>query len=486
MRRSTKRILGATAAVALLVSACENPWWQDGNENGDAPPGAVSGLSGAPRDGAARLTWTDPSADDLAEVRITWTPEDGTAQPLTVAAETEEASVSGLTNGRSYEFSVVAVNEDGLSSSAETAVVTPVEPGSTAWSYSATAAVETRPAVAEDGTIYVSVDGRVSALGPDGSEEWSTPLAGSSFRSPIIAPEGHVYVASQDVLYKLSSEGTLLDSYNPDPPIAGTAAVASDGTVYLGTGDRFADADFRLIALTAEDLTVAWERADWDALPQDIAVAADGTVYAIRGTVLLALDPADGSSLWNWQADPDNPPSLFGLAIGEDGTIHVGDGAGRVYALSPAGNQVWTATDPFSAIDGSPVIGPAGNVYSAHAGTVYAFDGTDGSLQWSFGTDSLTQAAPTVGTDGTIYVPRTSGGGSSPAGVTAVNADGTERWARELSSDVEAALTVAPGGLVLAGTQAGELLALRSFVDGPADTPWPGYGGNLRNDSRAR
>jgi outer membrane protein assembly factor BamB len=90
-------------------------------------------------------------------------------------------------------------------------------------------------------------------------------------------------------------------------------------------------------------------------------------------------------------------------AIGADGTIYVGCGDNRLYAINPDGSQKWVFTTG-GPVHSSPAIAADGTVYvGSFDGNLYAIE-SDGSLKWSFATWGAIASSPAVGADGTIYV----------------------------------------------------------------------------------
>ena len=86
----------------------------------------VTTLMTIPGDANIILTWIPPVDIDLASVNITWEPAEGTTtQPISAAAGTTAASITGLTNGTEYTISVVAVDTVGNRSTVETITATP-------------------------------------------------------------------------------------------------------------------------------------------------------------------------------------------------------------------------------------------------------------------------------------------------------------------------------------------------------------------------
>jgi hypothetical protein len=120
-------------------------------------PGAPTGVSGTPGNGTATVSWTAPSNGGSPIISYTVTPYIGsTAQTITtVTAPATSTTISGLTNGTTYTFTVAATNAIGTGpASAQSAGVTPIGPtapaaptGVTATAGNATASVSwTAPA----------------------------------------------------------------------------------------------------------------------------------------------------------------------------------------------------------------------------------------------------------------------------------------------------------------------------------------------------
>ncbi len=87
---------------------------------------AVTNVNGAAQvNGSAEITWSDPVGADFSHVLITWDPDGGIeTQPVRIESGVGTATITGLTNGTEYTFSVVAVNVAGRQADAVTAVLT--------------------------------------------------------------------------------------------------------------------------------------------------------------------------------------------------------------------------------------------------------------------------------------------------------------------------------------------------------------------------
>jgi|DewCreStandDraft_5_1066085.scaffolds.fasta_scaffold01244_30 outer membrane protein assembly factor BamB len=98
------------------------------------------------------------------------------------------------------------------------------------------------PCVASDGTIYVGTDdGYLYAVDPNGTVKWSQPVASDAIRTaPVVCANGFIYVGSRDYkFYCVNPNGTVKWSYTTGNPIYGSAAIGSDGTVYVTSTDRY-------------------------------------------------------------------------------------------------------------------------------------------------------------------------------------------------------------------------------------------------------
>jgi hypothetical protein len=90
------------------------------------PPGKVSGLETVRGNGEVRLAWSDPADGDLDHIEITFSPgAAGVTQPISVLKGTETRTITGLTNGTAYSFTVQAVDASGNKSGGETKTETP-------------------------------------------------------------------------------------------------------------------------------------------------------------------------------------------------------------------------------------------------------------------------------------------------------------------------------------------------------------------------
>ena len=176
----------------------------------------------------------------------------------------------------------------------------------------------------------------------------------------------------------------------------------------------------------------------------------------------------DGSVNWSYSAGSYPDGIVFcSPAIGDDGTIYVGNDGHGAIALNSDGTVKWTTALPDRPTYGPNILGNGNIVYRSQDGTITAlndsgvsqwtrfFDGSyatgavaadgttlyvktgsysdqkltaldvDGNTVWEYSLGTAAYDAPMVGADGTIYV-------SHGASVSAINPDGTELWTLSL------------------------------------------------------
>lgn len=264
------------------------------------------------------------------------------------------------------------------------------------------------PAISLSGTIYFgSEDNHLYAVNSDGSLKWKfqTRLYNSAFRvkSPTIGLDGTVYILSWDkYIYAINSDGTLKWKYYVNTGWGANVAIGPAGTIYLVTISNSSPYPYdRIYALNPDDGTLKWIRG----ARGTPAIASDGTIYV--GSMgrsdkhIRALNP-DGTLKWKYKTKISSPP-----AIGNDGTIYFGNYGSYgfndfVRALNPDGTIKWSTSIEGSIYD-SPAIGSDGIIYVGSRGEGYFYAlNPDGTIKWKYKRDFYT--SPAISSDGSIYV----------------------------------------------------------------------------------
>ncbi len=357
------------------------------------------------------------------------------------------------------------------------------EPGTVKWVFSPpnTYELDSPPAIARDGTIYVAGrDWYVWALNPDGTLKWRfTADAGFRFRSPAVAPDGTVYIVDDDKdLYSIDPDGTLHWKWDsPGQYFETTPAIGPDGTIYITANDDGAD---NLFAFNPNG-TVKWSIEASSPITSSPAIGRDGAIYVVTDGRTLEVFNPDGSPAWSYVMDADGSSwwANSSPAIGPDGAIYVAGGPFSdhgLFAINPTGTLRWRFDAP-SEIYSSPAIGPDGTLYVGTYGNKLLAVNPDGTLQWEYVLTNSVYSSAAVGSDGTIYV------GTVNGFMNAVNPDGTLQWQHEGSSYWYTSPVIGPDGTVYGGGQP-SFYALYSSSDGLADTSWPMYHQNARHTGK--
>jgi outer membrane protein assembly factor BamB len=190
----------------------------------------------------------------------------------------------------------------------------------------------------------------------------------------------------------------------------------------------------------------------------NLAVDNDGTVYyGIRNVNYFYAMYSNGTLKWQIPTSK----AIFGVAIGPDGTIYGGSSSGStpyyLYAFNPNGTIKWIYTFSTSArnIRGLTVVN--NTIYTtSDDGTFYAIidNGNNATQLWNYTTGSRVDAAPAVGSDGTIYF------GNYNGDVYALNPNGTLKWKYTVGGQIQSGISISSNGTLYVGSPNGYLYAL--------------------------
>lgn len=167
---------------------------------------------------------------------------------------------------------------------------------------------------------------------------------------------------------------------------------------------------------------------------------------------VYSLNASTGSLNWTFTTDyrvNDAP------AVGNDGTIYIGSGDDRLYAVNPfSGEEKWRlelggwARSPAIAADGTVYVGSGDN-------KLYAVNPVDGTVKWTFNTGGPIIASATQAADGTVYI-----GSQSDRFFALDPSTGQKKWVYDIGNAIEASATVAADGTIYVGSVTGTLVAL--------------------------
>ena len=127
----------------------------------------------------------------------------------------------------------------------------------------------------------------------------------------------------------------------------------------------------------------------------------------------------------------------------------------------------------------SPAIGSDGTVYVGSGDKkLYAINGKSGIKLWEFKTGSGVLSSPAIGSDGTVYV------GSKDKKLYAINGkSGVKLWEFETGGRVNSP-AIGSDGTVYVGSDDRKLYVIKTDSKGLAKSPWPMRGQNARHTGR--
>jgi outer membrane protein assembly factor BamB len=223
----------------------------------------------------------------------------------------------------SYDGNLYAITQNGLLK----------------WKFATGGAVVSSPAIDSRGVIYVgSNDTRLYAVYPSGRLQWAFKTGGGIFSSPSIGVGGIVYVASRDgYLYAVDRGGNLVWNflispncqpalYQSDCPNDDSPAIGPKGTIYIGAGAG----SFGFYAFN-RDGTLLW-RYGLAEIRSSAAIGSDGTIYMGVDDPFYAFNP-NGTVKWVASRQEVGYIVYSSPSIAPDGTILIG-ASGGVLAIS--------------------------------------------------------------------------------------------------------------------------------------------------------
>lgn len=299
-------------------------------------------------------------------------------------------------------------------------------------------------------------------LSDDGSPLWVFPTGKGIFSSPVVAGDGTVYVGSANrFFYALNADGTERWRFETGEIIDSAALLDDRGRVYFGSGDG------RLYALDAATGDQVWAREADDPgvngayinwFEGNVAIGPGGDLYVPNDNFFVyAIDRDDGSTVWTarmgdqtWSL-PAVDPQTGNVYWGNNNVV---PGIGNTYAYTADGDELWR-TGVEATISGSPLLLDDRFVLGAFDGWVRAYDLDDGGFLWEVPTRDHVYASAALHPDGFVVIP------SADGTVYALDpADGEQVWAFDWNAPIRSSPAIDGDGNVYVGAGNGTLLVL--------------------------
>jgi outer membrane protein assembly factor BamB len=309
-----------------------------------------------------------------------------------------------------------------------------------------------------------------SPIKPAGSTGalWTVKTGKGIFSSAVIGGDGTVYIGSADrYFYAIDKTGQVKWKVLCGEIIDSSALLDDKGRVYFGAGDgivRALDAktgqalwQFHADEPEAHDAYIKW-------FESNVAIGPDGTLYAPNDNkAVYALRRDDGTQKWKWLMN-DQTWSLPAVDP-QSGTLYIGNNYiapyqilgniwRNVFAIDKDGREVWGQSVQ-ATISASPAITGDKVVMGAFDGYVRAHDKATGDVKWQFATKDHLYASASVMSSGTLVQP------SSDGTVYALDPNtGAQRWAFDTREPIRSSAAIDGDDNVYFGGGDGRLYVL--------------------------
>ena len=299
--------------------------------------------------------------------------------------------------------------------------------------------------------VWPVVQGSVDRLGSHDSgtfqgllhPKWKSGSSGKPVANPTLYSGVLVYPETKKKIRFLDIETGKDRGRIKVKGIPQSGVVLADSVAYFATGPK----RNRVRAVDVLRNRTLWKREVKDVLEGPIIVGDRLLVSSSQG-ILLALDPAEGETVWRFQAEQ----RLTASASFSDGRIFQPADRGTLYVLSSGDGELLYDVR----LDG-PIVNVVAVTDRAFVndvnGNVYGLDPKDGTILWKASLNAPVWGAPTIA-HGRVYV------GHSDGGLVALDqTTGVEVWRYDVGEVVKAS-PLAVGSYLVAGTLRGNVISL--------------------------
>ena len=256
------------------------------------------------------------------------------------------------------------------------------------------------------------------------------------------APDGHIF----------GIDTNLMD-YNWFKPAmyATSPNVGPDGSMVTATGDG------RVYRINQAG-GIVWERTGFGTGHGQVVFRRDDSaVLVANGTKLTCLGYAQGNTIWE-----KNIGSEAGApGVAPDGTVVMGSQSGTIYAFDPTNgdiNWTWPTLDQVKA---PPAFSADGVVYvCGYDRRLYAFRTADGFRLWSFTGSGRATTPPVVDVHGRIYFH------NQERDIYCVSPAGQQIWRVNMMAQTRGPMSIGPDNTLYVGCSDGRegLAIIRQYA----------------------
>ena len=161
------------------------------------------------------------------------------------------------------------------------------------------------PVLTRNGSVVLPRQNFLHSISTGGTPEWELELSSGNLGQAALAEDGTIYVGDdRAVLYAVDSSGNKKWRFDASGSVQGSPVIDSAGVVYFTAGDA--------VYAVNPDGNLKWRFSPMQRLGFSTSpvLAADGTVYVGGDFALIALSP-DGALKWNLRIySPTSSPTI--------------------------------------------------------------------------------------------------------------------------------------------------------------------------------